>query len=90
MTLVLDPSTEALAQRTAELVIERLKSVSLNAAPAETQEVLTRTEAMHYVKKRSEGAFCEWCQRWGVKPRQRGRYSRTRLDLALDRERRAT
>lgn len=54
--------------------------------PLQTSDVLTRDEAKAYVKKISEGAFSEWCARWGVKPAIRGRYSRARLDVALDRE----
>lgn len=78
----LDPQTiELIAQRTAELV----------RAPAvqQTPVVLTRAEAKAYVKRRSEGAFCEWCQRWQVRAAFRGRYSRSHLDVALQREARA-
>ena len=60
--------------------------VELLRAPAATEDVLTRPEARAYVKRPSEGAFCEWCQKWGVSPRSRGRYSRAKLDLALERE----
>lgn len=57
------------------------------AAPmATTADVLTRAEAMAYVKRNSPAAFCEWCQKWGVKAASRGRYSRQRLDIAIDKE----
>lgn len=71
----LPPEHEAIAQR----VVELLRDLP-------TPDVMTRREAMVYVKRRSEGAFCEWCQRWRVKPVSRGRYSRNVLDLALARE----
>ncbi len=78
------PAEERIARR----VVELLRETPLTMAPAVavTSDVLTRTEAMAYVKRRSEGAFCEWCQKWGVKPADRGRYSRSRLDVALARE----
>jgi hypothetical protein len=84
--MTLDPNSEAIAQRTAEIVLEALRAGPLAPAAVTTSEVLTRTEAMAYVKKNSEGAFCEWCKKWGVKAANRGRYNRTRLDVALDRE----
>lgn len=51
-----------------------------------TDAILSRAEAKAYVKKNSEAAFHKWCEQWGAKPRQRGRYSRCKLDLALERE----
>lgn len=54
-----------------------------------TSEVLTRIQAMAYTKRKSHAAFSVWCKRWGVKPAFRGRYSRTLLKVAIDRESRA-
>lgn len=71
---------------------EQLQRIEMRVAEIATQdtnttaEVLTRAEARRYVKRLSEGAFCRWCQRFGVKPSERGRYGRTILDLALARE----
>lgn len=70
---------EAIAQRVVALQRE-------SPVMASTADVFTREEAKAYAKKNSEGAFCAWCRAWGVKPQIRGRYSRQRLDMALQRE----
>ncbi len=74
-----DADVDRIARRTAEV---------LRALPAlpPTPAILTRPEARAYTKRHSEAAFCDWCQRWQVRPFARGRYSKTHLDLALDRE----
>lgn len=73
---MLDEATiERIAQRTAELV----RGVSV--AP-----ILTRAEAMKYVRRSSDAAFSEWCAKWHVRAEGRGRWSKARLDLALARE----
>ena len=54
------------------------------AAPA--KPIMTRAEAMEYVGRKSHAAFSAWCARWNVRAECRGRWSRTRLDLALARE----
>jgi anti-sigma-K factor RskA len=81
-----------LTEQEISLIVERTarRVVELQTAqPAKTGDVLTRSEARAYTKRNSEAAFCDWCARWGVKPAFRGRYSKTRLDLALNRESRA-
>ena len=74
MSTALTPDQEAIAQRTAELVV------------AFRSPVLTRTEALTYTKNFSDSAFDRWCVEHGVKPCSRGRYSRRWLDRALERE----
>lgn len=86
MNAILTEHDEALCRRTAELVIEAMKATPLPTAPMANKDVLTRAEAMAYVKKNSTTAFCVWCRKWGVRPGVRGRYSRQRLDVVLDRE----
>ncbi len=86
MNAPLTDHDEALCRRTAELVIEQLRATPLPAAPMASPDVLTRAEAMAYTKRNSTTAFCMWCRKWGVKAGIRGRYSRQRLDVALDRE----
>jgi hypothetical protein len=66
---------ERIAQRTAELVR------GVTVAP-----ILTRAEAMKYVRRSSHAAFSEWCSKWHVRAEGRGRWSKARLDLALARE----
>lgn len=61
------------------------QTIGVTVLPA-TPHILTRAEAMAYVKVRSQGAFCAWCHRWRVRPQSRGRYSKVVLDLALSRE----
>lgn len=83
----------AIAARVVELL--RAEPLPLPSAASEdvlspTEVVLTRAEAMAYVKRHSEGAFSDWCRRWGVYAAIRGRYSRQRLEVALDREARET
>lgn len=51
-----------------------------------TGEILTLAEARAYVKRPSRSAFNDWCRANGIKAAHRGRYSRTQLDLALQRE----
>lgn len=48
--------------------------------------ILTRREAMMYVRRKSLRAFYDWAKRWNVRPDTAGRWSKTRLDLALARE----
>jgi len=68
---------EAIAQRTAELIGQGAQF---------TEEIMTRAEAMAYAKRNSDAAFSDWCREWHVKPYRRGRYSKTQLDHALQRE----
>lgn len=56
------------------------------AQPTPAKSILTRAEAMIYVGRKSHAAFSAWCARWQVRAECRGRWSRTRLDLALARE----
>ncbi len=70
---------------TLESLNEKLDRL-LALQPAAPSEILTRTEAMAHAKSRSHAAFCVWCAANKVKPATRGRYSRTQLDLALQRE----
>jgi len=56
------------------------------AAPGVTDRILTVPEAIAYTKHESESAFYRWCSRWGVTSSAAGRYARSRLDTALDRE----
>lgn len=85
VVVVLAPeSVDALARRIVEL-----QQAAKEAAQPElvtTGEILTRTEAMAYVKRTSEGAFSAWCKTWRVRPHRRGRYSRTQLNAALSQE----
>lgn len=48
--------------------------------------ILTRQEAMQYVRRKSLRSFYDWAKRWNVRPDTAGRWSKTRLDLALARE----
>lgn len=65
----------------AEAVAARITRPSV-----EQSEILTRTEAMAHTKRRSHAAFGVWCAANGVKPATRGRYSRTQIDMAMQRE----
>jgi hypothetical protein len=60
--------------------------VELQATTLTQSEVLTRSEAMAYAKRQSHAAFSVWCAANHVRPVSRGRYSRSQLDLALQRE----
>jgi hypothetical protein len=70
--------SDADVQAIADAVTARISS-----APS---EILTRTEAMAHAKHKSHAAFCVWCAANKIKPATRGRYSRTQLDMALQRE----
>lgn len=48
--------------------------------------VLNRDEAMKHTGRFSSSAFHRWCQKMSVSPSAHGRYSRARLDKALDLE----
>ncbi len=74
MATDLTPDQEAIARRTAELVV------------ALRSPVLTRPEALPYTKYNSDSAFDRWCAEFGVKACSRGRYSRRWLDRALEKE----
>lgn len=83
--VVLAPeSVDALARRIVEL--QQAANEAAQPELVTTGEILTRTEAMAYVKRTSEGAFSAWCKTWRVKPWRRGRYSRTQLNVALSHE----
>lgn len=58
----------------------------IRETPTLTSHIMTRDEAKAYVKRPSQGAFCEWCQKYHVKPYHRGRYSKAQLDAALSLE----
>ncbi len=73
------------SEQIARRVVELLRESGFVATPAQT-EVLTRAEAMSYTKRRSHAAFSVWCRANNVRAASRGRYSRTLLDLALQRE----
>lgn len=45
--------------------------------------ILTRREAMLYVRRKSLRSFYDWAKRWNVRPDTAGRWSKTRIDLAL-------
>lgn len=74
MSTALPPEQEAIAQRTAALVV------------AFRSPILTRDEAIAYTKHESDSPFDRWCTTYGVKPSTRGRYARRWLDRALERE----
>lgn len=75
-------STSAITLESLSEKLDRLLAIHA-VAPS---EILTRTEAMAHTKRRSHAAFCVWCAANKVKPASRGRYSRTQLDMALQRE----
>lgn len=60
--------------------------VELQGRNGATAEILTRKEAAEFVKRPSKSAFFKWCKKHHVAPSSRGRYSRTRLNLGLQRE----
>jgi hypothetical protein len=69
--------------------IEALIEARIQALTPKAEEnphVLTVERAIPYVGKRSATAFHSWTKAHRVQPVSRGRYSRTRLDLALSRE----
>lgn len=75
-------SDEALAQLVRNAVREELAAFQApSAAP-----ILTRTEAMRYVRRTSTQAFHDWVARWYGPRGAKNRYSKARLDLALARE----
>lgn len=48
--------------------------------------IMTRTEAMRYVRRTKTQSFHDWVARWYGPRGAKNRYSKTRLDLALARE----
>jgi hypothetical protein len=56
------------------------------ARPTLTDRILTTTEAIAYTKHESDSAFYRWAGRWRVTSAQNGRYARSQLDAALERE----
>lgn len=57
-----------------------------SASPGVTDRILTVPEASAYTKHDSPSAFYRWCSRWHVTSSAPGRYARSRLDRALERE----
>lgn len=73
MTLLLDqPTIDAIADRVAEKLIA-----------AQPKPVMSPRAAMAYAGLKSLAAFYRWCESNHVRPLDRGRYSRRRLDVAL-------
>lgn len=72
---------EAIAQRVATVLIDGAHYKVDSFTP-----ILTRTEAMRYVRRTSTQAFHDWVARWYGPRGAKNRYSKTRLDLALARE----
>jgi hypothetical protein len=66
-----------------ELAAMPFKQINRDEQP---KPILTRTEAMRYVRRSSKGAFYAWLARWYGPRGAQNRYSKTRLDLALARE----
>ncbi len=56
------------------------------SAPTLTDRILTFDEARRYSKHDSNSAFYRWCRRWRVTSSGPGRYARSALDSALERE----
>ncbi|HKB90286.1 MAG TPA: hypothetical protein VKC60_07185 [Opitutaceae bacterium] len=81
--MINEPTLADIAKRL-EIIEERLNAV-LDGARS-TSVILTRAEAIEYVKKRSNSSFDRWVSKWGVRSSAHGRYSRAHLDLALARE----
>lgn len=71
--------------RLSELIAEKVAS-RLLAQQLITDKIMSRKEAMIYTRHRSNPAFTAWAKRWEIRTDSRGRWSRTRLDLALERE----
>lgn len=82
-----EPTTADL-QQIADLL--RLQGQAIDAlarrVPAQPCPILTRPEAIRYVRTDSDSAFSRWCVRWHVRPCSQGRYARRQLDAALQRE----
>ena len=79
---MIDAATMEIIDATVARTIAQMQA---QQAP-KTDEVLTRAEAKLYVKRNSDRAFGRWCKEWSVRSSQHGRYSRTQLDVALNRE----
>ena len=56
------------------------------ARPTLTDRILTTPEAIAYTKHESDSAYYRWARRWRVTSAQNGRYARSQLDAALERE----
>lgn len=69
--------------------IDALSSAIAEKQQAYERPVLPLSVAMAYVGKRSESAFYRWADKWGVKPCDTGRFSRTAIDRALNKEAKA-
>jgi len=54
--------------------------------PSRCDRILTQAEAIAYTKHESLSAFYRWARRWRVTSAQNGRYARSQLDAALERE----
>lgn len=79
--MITEQDIELIAQRTAERVVELVRDLQ-----TQNKAIMTRTEAMRYVRRTSTQAFHDWVARWYGPRGAKNRYSKTRLDLALARE----
>lgn len=66
--------------------IDALAKKIADRQEAYKRPVLPLELAIQYAGKRSESAFYRWCEKWNVVPCDTGRFSRTRLDQALNQE----
>lgn len=82
--MIADEDRLAIARETARLVLEELTTAG--AITPRPRAVLTLDEAVAYSGKGSRSAFQRWNAKHGPCDCGHGRYSRERLDRALDRE----
>lgn len=68
------------------MLVGKLEALEQSVTNRKTDAILTREEAVVYVKAINERAFDAWRAKWHVKPCGYRRYSRNTLDLGLARE----
>lgn len=68
----------------AELVVARL--IEIGAVTPRPAAILTLKEALAVAKKNSEDAFYRWDAKFGPTSCGHGRYSRARIERALEKE----
>lgn len=80
---VIDSGTLEIIQATVHATLQQVRNGSVMI---DVPEVMTRAEAMAFVRRKSDRAFGRWCKKWRVRSVSHGRYSRTQLNMALNKE----
>jgi hypothetical protein len=79
-------SEQAIVDQLSTLSSQLAELRSALRAPIVTDRILTLEEAIPYTKHESSSAFYRWCSRLRVTSARPGRFARSVLDSALERE----